>query len=45
MAGGHAVVLDGGALSPLWGVPFAGLLLSIALAIEAELGPLPAPAL
>lgn len=31
MAGGHAVVLDGGALSPLWGVPFAGLLLSIAL--------------
>jgi Na+/H+ antiporter NhaD/arsenite permease-like protein len=31
MAGGHAAVLDGGALSPLWGVPFAGLLLSIAL--------------
>ncbi|HSU22804.1 MAG TPA: sodium:proton antiporter [Variovorax sp.] len=31
MAGGHAGVLDGAALSPLWGVPFAGLLLSIAL--------------
>jgi Na+/H+ antiporter NhaD/arsenite permease-like protein len=31
MAGGHAAVLDGGALSPVWGVPFAGLLLSIAL--------------
>jgi Na+/H+ antiporter NhaD/arsenite permease-like protein len=28
---GHAAVLEGGALSPAWGVPFAGLLLSIAL--------------
>ena len=26
---GHAAVLEGGALSPAWGVPFAGLLLSI----------------
>ena len=33
MAGGHAGVLDGAALSPLWGVPFAGLLLSIAFGI------------
>ena len=27
----HAATLDGAALSPLWGVPFAGILLSIAL--------------
>lgn len=27
----HAATLDGSALSPLWGVPFAGILLSIAL--------------
>ena len=27
----HAAEIDGAALSPWWGVPFAGLLLSIAL--------------
>ncbi|MEM5277410.1 sodium:proton antiporter [Cupriavidus taiwanensis] len=30
-AAGHAADLDGASLSPLWGLPFAGILLSIAL--------------
>lgn len=30
-AAGHAAELDGASLSPLWGLPFAGILLSIAL--------------
>ncbi|HBO80255.1 MAG TPA: sodium:proton antiporter, partial [Cupriavidus sp.] len=28
---GHAADLDGAALAPIWGLPFAGILLSIAL--------------
>jgi Na+/H+ antiporter NhaD/arsenite permease-like protein len=37
--GASAATLDGGAMSPLWGIPFAGILLSIAIV------PLIAPAM